>query len=149
MNENEEDSEKLIDMESPLFEIISKTQNFENNYAIYISQENIDENNIKDDYKIKFDNLNKSNIEYSSIYFKFNNKKKIKYLEELNIDYNKIKRLKLIEGNNEEENENDNNYKSLLKFKKLEILNLSYNKIKNINILEKVNFKELKQLELS
>ena len=29
-NENEEDSQKIIDMESPLFEIISKTKNFEN-----------------------------------------------------------------------------------------------------------------------
>ena len=31
-------SEILIDIESPLFEIISKTKGFENNYAIYISQ---------------------------------------------------------------------------------------------------------------
>ena len=62
LNEIEEDSEKLIDMDSPLFEIISKTKNFENNYTIYISQKNIDDNNLKDDFRIKFDNLNKSNV---------------------------------------------------------------------------------------
>ena len=34
-NRNEKDSVKLIDIESPLFNIISKTKNFGNNYAIY------------------------------------------------------------------------------------------------------------------
>ena len=88
-----EDSEILIDIESPLFEIISKIKIFETNYTIYISQKNIDEYNLKDDYKISFDKLNKLNIKYSSIYYSFHNKKKIKYLKELNIDYNKIKRI--------------------------------------------------------
>ena len=35
-----------------------------------------------------------------------------------------------------------------VKFEKLELLDLSYNKISDIDILEKVNFKELKQLDL-
>ena len=62
-----EDSEILIDMESPLFGIISKTKSFENNYTIFFSQKNINENKLKDYYKTTFDNLNKNNIKYSSI----------------------------------------------------------------------------------
>ena len=54
-------------MESPLFGIILKTKSFENNYTIFFSQKNIDENKLKDYYKIHFDNLNKINIKYSSI----------------------------------------------------------------------------------
>ena len=59
----------LVDINSPLLEIISKTKAFDNNYAIYISQEII--NKLKDDCKKQFDNLNKMNIKYSSIYYRF------------------------------------------------------------------------------
>ena len=85
-------SEILIDIDSPLFEIISKTNAFDNNYTIYISQYIIDK--LQDGCKKQFDNLNKMNIKYSSIYYRFSDKKKINYLQELNIDYNKIKRIK-------------------------------------------------------
>ena len=82
-----EDSEiLLIDMESPLFGIISKTKSFANNYTIFVSQKNIDKNKLKDYYKIHFDDLNKSNIKYSSIYYEFYDKKKINYLKKLNIN---------------------------------------------------------------
>ena len=121
-----EDSEILIDMESPLFGIISKTKSFENNYTIYISQKNIDENKLKDFYKKHFDNLNKSNIKYSSIYYEFDDKKKINYLKELNIDFNKIKSISMTpkdyeESEEEGKRENKENdtikyYESLLKF---------------------------------
>ena len=60
--EKEDSKILLIDMESPLFGIISKTKSFENNYTIFFSQKNIDENKLKDYYKIHFDDLNKSNI---------------------------------------------------------------------------------------
>ena len=42
INENKGNLKKLIDMESPFFDIISKTKIFENNYIIYISQNIID-----------------------------------------------------------------------------------------------------------
>ena len=58
-------------MDSLLFEIISKTKEIENNNAIYISQKNLDEYDLKDDYKIYFGNLNKLDIKYSSIYYSF------------------------------------------------------------------------------
>ena len=54
-NDIKEHSEILIDMDSPLFKIISKTKLFGNNFAIYISQKNIDENNLKDNFKMLFE----------------------------------------------------------------------------------------------
>ena len=64
-NNIKEDSEILIDIESPLFKIISKTKTFENFYTIYISQRIMDKYKLKDYYKNYFDNLNKLNIKYS------------------------------------------------------------------------------------
>ena len=96
-NINEEGYETLINIDSPLFEIISITKNFENNYILYISQKNIDEYKLIDDYKKIFDKLNKSNIKYSSIFFSFHDKKKINYIKEINIDFNKIKSITLIQ----------------------------------------------------
>ena len=88
----EENYEELININSPLFEIISKTKNFENNYSIYISQEDIDKYKLKKEYKNFFDKLNKTNIKYSSIYYYFINNEKINYLKELNIDFKKNKK---------------------------------------------------------
>ena len=88
----EENYEELINIDSPLFEIISKTKNFENNYSIYISQEDIDKYKLKKEYKNFFDKLNKTNIKYSTIYYYFINNKKINYLKELNIDFKKNKK---------------------------------------------------------
>ena len=65
--------EIFIDIDSPLFEIISKINNFGNNYTIYISQRNID--NSKNEYITIFDKLNKSNIKYLSIFYYANNNK--------------------------------------------------------------------------
>ena len=95
-NNIKKDSEILIDIESPLFEIISKTKIFENNYTIYISQKIIDKYKLKDYYKNYFDNLNKLNIKYSSIYYSFEDNNKINYLNEVDIDFNKIKRISFI-----------------------------------------------------
>ena len=55
-------------------------------------------------------------------------------LKELNLNFNKISDINILEKVN---------------FKELKELNLSDNKISDINILEKVNFKELKELNLS
>ena len=75
---------------------MSKTKYFENNYTIYISQTIIDEYNLKNDYIKFFGKLNKSNIKYSSIFYKFTEISQILYLKQFNIDFNNIKRLSLI-----------------------------------------------------
>ena len=50
INQNEEDEENYINIDSPLFEIITKKKDFSKLYAIYISQKNIDEYKLKDEY---------------------------------------------------------------------------------------------------
>ena len=57
-------NESYINIDSPLFEIISKLSHFEKNYIIYISQKNIDKYNLINEYIKLFDKLNKSNIKY-------------------------------------------------------------------------------------
>ena len=106
-------------MESPLFEIISKTSIFKNNYIIFISQKIIDDDNLRNYYKNYFDSLNKSNIEYSSIYYSFIDKRKISYLKELNIDFNKIIKITLHKGN---DFQTDNNllFQTLFSLKNIE-----------------------------
>ena len=54
-NQNEININKnqYINIDSPLFEIISKTKDFDKNYTIYISQKNIDEYKLKEDYIIQ------------------------------------------------------------------------------------------------
>ena len=69
--ENKEGNyEKLINIDSPLFNIISKTKNFEKIFTINIDQIIIDEYKLKDDYKNFFFDLNKKNVKYESISLK-------------------------------------------------------------------------------
>mgnify|MGYP003571468917 CR=1 FL=1 len=60
--DNIKDHEKLINIECPLFKIISKTKNFGNIFSIHISQKIIDEYKLKDEYIKLFDELNNLNI---------------------------------------------------------------------------------------
>ena len=90
-----EEKEKLISIESPLFNILSKTKNFSKIFTIHISQEIIDEYKLKEDYIKFFDNLNKLDIKYASIFYILKDMNKINYLKEFNINFNKIKRLTL------------------------------------------------------
>ena len=83
------DEEILIDIDSPLFKVISKIKIFEKQFSIFL-----DEYKLKDENIIEFFNdLNKSNINYSSIFFNLDDCNKINNLKELNIDFNKIKRF--------------------------------------------------------
>ena len=66
-DEVKEDNEKLINIESLLFGLVSKTNNFENIFTIYLSQKFIDKYNSKDYYKKAFNKFNDSNIKYISL----------------------------------------------------------------------------------
>ena len=144
-NQNEMNEKEYVNIDSPLFGIISKTKDFDKNYIIYISQKNIDEYNLKDNYIIRFNNLNNSKGEYRSIKYAFNEEIKLYYLKELNINFNNIRQLKLSYNGNEEINKECN---ILNLFQNLEILTLKGNN-NIIKLLENVNFKELKELYLS
>jgi len=132
----ENNCEKLINIDSPLFKIISETKNFYKIFTIHISQKIIDKYNLKDEYIKFFDNNNNLNINYTSIYFLLDNINKINYLKEMNVDFNKIKRLTLkIEENYNERNENQKNNKVF--FESL----FSFNNIENNLVYLKINFK--------
>ena len=103
-------NEKYINIESPLFNILSKTQNFGKIFTIHISQNIIDQYNLKDKYAQLFNKLNKLDIKYSSVFYKLQNINKIDYLKEININFNKIKKLTI---ENENYNENDNKFNKL------------------------------------
>ena len=110
-----EEKEKLISIESPLFNILSKTKNFSKIFTIYISQKIIDEYKLKEDYIKFFDNLNKLDIKYASIFYILKDMNKINYLKEFNINFNKIKRLRLkfdIYNNDKDDNTAQNEIKN-------------------------------------
>ena len=113
-------NDKLIDINSPLFELISKTKNFEK-YKIYIVLENIIKS--KDEYKLILNKINKT----KSIILKIDG------------DYSINKNYKYYNNNLFDSIKNNLSYLKI-KFKN--------NKISKIDILENVNFKELKELDL-
>ena len=134
-----------IDIDSPLFEIISKTKNFENNYTIYISQKYFDEFKLKEQYIQFFNKLNKLDVKYSSIYYEFYCHK-ISFLKDLNIDFNKIKRISL----NEKDDgiydyllDKSNFFETFFSFNNIEdnliYLKIFYTKIVNIIPFENIN----------
>ena len=99
---NWQNEKHLINIDSPLFKLASKTKNFHKNYVLYISQKNIDDYNLKGDYKILLQKLNNSNIKYSSIIYIFDELIKLEYLKELNIEFNSINALDLRYNGNED-----------------------------------------------
>jgi len=126
-------NEHLINFESPLFQILSKTKNFSKIFTIYISQNIMDDHKLKNQYIEFFNNMNNLDIKYSSIFYDLKNLNKINYLKEINIDFNKIKRLTLKIENIEyyERIKDINNF-----FKNL----FSFNNIKNNLIYLEINF---------
>ena len=96
---NAENYDKLIDIDSPLFNLLSKTKNFEKKFTVYLSQNNIDEYNLKYYYAQVFKNLNKLKIKYSSISYILDDITKLNYLNKINIDFNKIERINLYINN--------------------------------------------------
>ena len=135
------DNEKFINIESPLFKILSETKNFGNKFTIYISQNILEKYKLKDEYIKFFDKLNNSNIKYSSIFYNLKDINKINYLKEINIKFNQIKRLSLIIENNyldKYENKNNIIQKKLKNF--FEIL-FSFNEIENNLIYLDIKFK--------
>ena len=158
---NQKEDYKNIDIDSPLFEIISRSINFYKYYTINIYQKNIYIFNLKEEYKIIFDKLNKSNTKYSAICYIYDDEAKLHYLNELNINFDNIIKMKLefIEDDETIDIDCDDNsdkktvsiinlFKSI-KIKKLEILDLPGDEISDISLLKSVYFKDLKELSLS
>ena len=155
MLENPLESKK-ISVDSPLFEILSKTKNFASNYTLYINQNNCAKSNLKK----KFLDINKLNINYSSIYFVIYKKRKIYYLKRLNIDFSKIKRMSIKYDDDNDPNWNlekyqNNNYffENLFSINNIEnnliFLYIHFKCYLDNYIFEKINsFKSLQYLYL-
>ena len=137
-NQIKRDIDNYINIDSPLFEIISKTKDFYMNYSIFISQKNIDDYDLKNDYKIKFKKLNKSNINYS-VYYKYKDSTKLSYLKQLNIISNNLRKLNLINQGNDFSNTEIS--KNINFFQNLDELEFYGNYI-IFNQLDKVTFKK-------
>ena len=84
-----------IDINSPLFEIFSKSKFFGELFVIPIYSHFIEEYKIEKDYINAFNILNDINSNYLSIFFQFSEAQDIKYLKDFNIAFNKIKNLKI------------------------------------------------------
>ena len=85
--------EILLDIYSPFFDLLSKSEIFSQVFSINIPIDLIQENHLKNDYIATFDKLNKSNANYSSIYIQFENAEDLELLNEFKIKFNQIKKL--------------------------------------------------------
>ena len=111
------------------------------------------ENEIEES-KSKFEKMNKLNTKYTSISFKFDKITNIKYIKDLKINFNKIKRLSFY--NFKDDNKNiDSFFNTIISFDNImnNLVHLSLrffeSKLINKNIFQKINeFKSLNYLEL-
>ena len=143
--EYNENSEKIININSPIFDPISKTNSFNLFFTIEIPLSTIKEFNLINDYKSIFQKMNELNINYSSLSLFFLDGNNINYLNELNIDFNKIKRLNIYP--NYFSKDNQEIYKNLFSIKNLRE-NLIYLNLGNNSETPNISFiNELISLE--
>lgn len=126
----------LIDIKSPFFEFLSKSELFEKIFTIIISAKPIENFNLKNDYILAFNNLNKSNSKYSSIQFYYKDNKDIDYLKDFKINFSQIKKLIIDKDDSIDDIKIKNDYflKNLFSFFNIEN-NLLYLEI-DINIFD-------------
>ena len=94
IKKNISDNQLIIDIQSPFYEKLSKNAIFENLFIIRIPFPLIKEHNLMKDYIKEFEQLNKSNTNYSSLCIQFDiETNQFYYLKKLNIDFKKIKKI--------------------------------------------------------
>ena len=137
----------LIDIFSPFFEELSKSECFDL-FIIPIEIDLIEKNQLNSDYKTAFENLNKNKFNNICIKINFRNEKDINVLKDININFEKIKDLDMINIGNEKNINYDNIFKQLFLApnfgKNLKKLNLKihdvWGKINDRKIFEKIIF---------
>ena len=150
--------EKLfLDIFSPFFEELSKSECFDL-FIIPLEMDLIDKNQLNSDYRAAFENLNKKELNNICLKINFRNEKDINALKGININFEKIQELDIINVGNEKNINYDNIFKQLILApnfgKNLKKLNLKihdvWGKINDIKIFEKINnFSNLLSLELN
>ena len=144
LEENKKEDNKLIDYSSkeikidiysPFFEFLSKSEIFEKIFSIIIPIYLMEQSNFED-YIKAFDKFEESNINYSSLRFLYNDIRELNFIiEKLNINFKKNKRLFIIENDYSKNNNSgikyNQFYEKLFSFKdignNLEYLKLSKN----------------------
>lgn len=152
--------EILIDIFSPIFDVISKSQQFESIFTIPISIYIIKK--FKEDYISFFKKMNKENINYSSIHLDYFDCEDLEYLKLLEINFNKIKRLTMMDTCHKNEKNYDYLFNYLFSFDgiyKLEKLKLQFTRVENMiigdNLMKNINkcqsliFLELEEIDFN
>ena len=93
INKNILDNQLAIDIYSPFFELLSKKDIFQKLFITRIPSNLIKSKNLLNDYVEIFKNLNKLNVDYSNLEFRFLNDDDFNFFQTLNIDFKKIKKL--------------------------------------------------------
>ena len=118
----------------------------------------IDKNQLNSDYIAAFENLNKKELNNICLKINFRNEKDINALKGININFEKIQELDIINVGNEKNINYDNIFKQLIlapnfgkNLKKLYLkIHDVWGKINDIKIFEKINdFSNLLSLELN
>ena len=104
----------IIEPFSPFFDLISNSDFFEHIFTIQISINEIKKFKLSDYYISFFEKMNKRNKKYSSLFFKFQDDRDVKFLKDFKINFNQLKRLTI----NEQKYIVDDNKCSLNKFSK-------------------------------
>ena len=118
-------SEILLDIDSPLFELILKTKICKI-FTIYISYQDISKLNTLEKSYLYFNEIKKYlDLSYNNIDLKLLEDIKLLKLEKLNLGGNSISKINFLETD---------------KFKDLKVLNFYNNKIYDIKVLERVKF---------
>ena len=131
------DNQLIIDIYSPFFKNLSKISIFQDLFIIRIPIPFILTNKIIKNYIKKFEELNKSNINYSSLCLQFDpyTDEYLSDIQKFNINYQKIKKLIFEEKKRYKYKTNIYKHEELLLFKTI---------IRNSNIINNLLFLEIK-----
>ena len=84
-----------IDIYSPLFDAFSLKEYFEKFFSLKIPINLIKNYNLLNDYILAFDKLNKLNSNYPTLELQIKDGNDMEYLKRLNLNFNKLKKLKV------------------------------------------------------
>ena len=84
---------QLIDIYSPFFDFLSKTELFDEFFTIQISFYTIKECNLEKEYISKFKKMNKLNTKYSSLFLYFRDLDDINNIKDFQINFSQLKKI--------------------------------------------------------
>ena len=92
----------LIDIYSPFFDDLSKSEYFDTILCLPINIMTIEKFNLKNDYILTFSKLNKLNLKYPALKFQFIDQNDINYFKEFKLNFKNIKKLHIYKYSKDE-----------------------------------------------